>query len=418
MVREPSKYDTEESQEASVHELSDSEETARPQDSKRSKASDMPAKRKRWSEQRRSSWMENEEKLDQALEELASFKSTDEVRNWFEKQPDVAAAVAINLALSFGEAQDTERELKEQVQLLKDQLQQAGQETYEVEQERQALESRKILRSEVRQQAEQIDLLERDASVPLSSHARDEPKSKKIPDIAEWSGGTPQQFRSWRTDLKVKMQANADHFPQNSTKTAYLLSRLRGEAREYIEAFLDDELTMTFDEILKYLVKRYDDPNRLQTARTEYSSLKQLSTDLPTFLGDFYRLAAAARIPEDWQMADLKNKLNDRFHTRITGQRFTDLADMVHFLEDVDHDMKIRDKDKANRPNSRKPGTNRPTGTTSGQGRRGSYSKASSEEPAEKKEGQRGPMICWRCQQKGHTSRYCPQVKEEPPSQS
>ena len=421
MAREaskPSKYDTEESQEASAIELSDSEDTARPQDPKRSKASDMPATRKRRSE-RRSSWAENKEAFDQALEELASFDSTDEVKNWFEKQPDLAASVAISLAMFHGDSQETEQDLNKRVELLESQLQQAGQETYDVEQERKALEeSRRTLRAEVRRQAERIDLLERDTSVPLSSHAESAPKSKKIPDIAEWSGGTPQQFRSWQTDLRVKMRANADHFPQDSLKTAYILSRLREEPREYIEAFLDDELAISFDEILKLLVKRYDDPNRLQTARTEYSSLKQLSTDLPTFLGNFYRLAAAARIPEDWQMADLKNKLNDRFHARITGQRFTDLAEMVHFLEDVDHDMKIRDRDKVNRPNSRKPGVNRPIGTTSGQGRQTSYSKASSEEPTEKREGQRGPAICWRCQQEGHISRNCPQAKVEPPSKS
>ena len=181
---------------------------------------------------------------------------------------------------------------------------------------------------------------------------------------------------------------------------------------------MDDDLTVTFDEILKHLVKRYDDPNRLQTARTEYSSLKQLSTDLPSFLGNFYRLAAAARIPEDWQIADLKNKLNDRFHARITGQRFTDLSDMVHFLEDVDHDIKIRDQDKANRPNNRKSGVNRSPGVTSGHGRRSSVSKARSEEPAEKRDSPRGLPICFRCQQEGHISRHCPQTKVEPPSKS
>ena len=357
--------------------------------------------------------------FDQALKELASFGSTNEVKSWFEKQPELAASLAISLATFHGKSQEIERELREKVELLENQLQQAGQETYDVEQERKALEeSRKILRAEVRRQAERIDSLERETSVPLSSQAGSELKSKKIQDIAEWSEGTPQQFRSWQTDLKVKMRANADHFPQDSIKTAYLLSRLRGEAREYIEAFLDDDLTVTFDEILKHLVKRYDDPNRLQTARTEYASLKQLSTDLPTFLGNFYRLAAAARIPEDWQMADLKSKINDRFHIRITGQRFTGLSDMVHFLEDVDHDIKIRDRDKTSRPDSRDSDVNRSIEATSGHGRRSSVSKIKSEEPVKKREDQRSSMICFRCQQDGHISRNCPQAKGEPLSKS
>ena len=103
-----------------------------------------------------------------------------------------------------------------------------------------------------------------------------------------------------------------------------------------MESFLNEDEDDSYDELLRQLKKRYVDPQQLATARSEYSALKQLNKDLATFLSDFYRLAAATKVPEDWQMNDLWNKLNNRFNNRIAGQTFYSLFDMIHTLEQID----------------------------------------------------------------------------------
>ncbi|KAF7501979.1 hypothetical protein GJ744_005249 [Endocarpon pusillum] len=149
--------------------------------------------------------------------------------------------------------------------------------------------------------------------------------------------------------------------------------------------------------------------------------LKQMNKDLPTFLGEFHRLAAAAKVSEVWQIDNLREKLNDRFRSKIIGQSFNDIFEMVRMLEQIDQHMRSFDQDKASRPNTntRKFGLGRQgTPAAGNQEKSAATEDKVKKEPGESKTNE--PFKCYNCNQLGHMAKNCPQGqgKDAPSSKS
>ena len=76
--------------------------------------------------------------------------------------------------------------------------------------------------------------------------------------------------------MRNKLKANADHFPINALKIAYVESRVGGEAALHLAPRMREDainLFTTADELLDCLSKVYGDPNRRYIAMLSYAAL-------------------------------------------------------------------------------------------------------------------------------------------------
>lgn len=332
-------------------------------------------------EQRRESWksLNSDLKMKKMFRTMDKIQNKDDLSKWL--YADLNTGYFVIKALHNFHIDNVEQieQLKADLQVPGKETQKAGQEIDQLkESNNQLRESRSHLQQIVREQSDRIAALEEQSTTQASS-STDSSTTEKLPDISIWTGGTPKAFQSWLTNLRMKLSIDENHFPTNRYKVAYLINRLGDEARDFMEVFLDKGADSSYDELLHQLKRRYADPQRKATARNEYTTLKQMSKDLPSFIGEFYKLAAAAEVPEDWQINDLQNKLNDRFYNRIIGQSFDSLPDMIHFLVKLDFDLKRRDQNKATRPAARRP-----------------------------------PPKCYACQEIGHIAKNCLKGKATP----
>lgn len=358
---------------------------------------------------RRESWnsLDTNDKMKMMFSKLEEVDNETDLMKWLKTDPSTGYSVITALI-------DFHAGSYEHIEQLQADLLTSGQETREAGQEIEELkEAKKDLQRILREREDKFDELRgQSESSPLPTTAT----TKKLPDISIWTGGTPEEFQAWLTDLRLKLTVNADHFPTDQHKVAYLFNRLGGDARTYIQAFMDEDMEGSYRELLDRLKKRYADPQREATARNKYSMLKQMNKDLPTFLGEFYNLAAAARIPEEWQINDLREKLNDRLNYRIVGMNFNSLPEMVHTLEQVDSHLKLRDQEKAARTSTRKTLTSRPAASANDNQEQSTTDNEvkTKSEPTER----RGPPKCYACQEMGHIARNCPKGKVIPSSKS
>ena len=362
---------------------------------------------------RRESWvaLDTDQKLRVMYKAMHEIQNEEEALAWFQSDPTTGLGVMNALREYYDEIPADLDRYKEQVQALKEDLQASGLETREAGLQIDQLEEERAgLQRQIRE-------LKRAAASPAPSFTSS--SVKKVPDIPIWTGGSPEDFQSWVTSLRMKLRVSADHFATDDHKAAYLFNRLGDEAQKYIESFLDEDMSNSFDELLTFLKRRYADPHRASTAHGEYIALKQMNMDLATFVGKFYQLTAAARIPEHLQVQDFKSKLSDRFHNKIVGQEYDNLSALIRYLERVDSDMKLRDQDKAARLNARRSLINRPTTSVDNSQERSKVgTPVAVKRELNDNSNKRPPPKCYSCQEMGHIARYCPQGKDEPSSKA
>jgi hypothetical protein len=138
-------------------------------------------------------------------------------------------------------------------------------------------------------------------------------KSSKIPDPPVLTDGKDPTFESWKLQIRDKLRTNADHFPTDEAKMAYVFSRTGGDAQKHLQPRYDEESQDQFDtdhEMITYLASIYEDPHRVQNARLEYKSLMMKTTEtFADFHTRFLHLAGQAKIPQDDLRPDLFDKL-------------------------------------------------------------------------------------------------------------
>lgn len=95
--------------------------------------------------------------------------------------------------------------------------------------------------------------------------------------------------------MRNKMTANKKMMPTELLKKSYVQSRVSGNALAQLEPRLRENTTRPFtmaNEMLDILTSAFGDPNRKQTARTKYRTLRQGDRDFSDFRAKFQRLAA------------------------------------------------------------------------------------------------------------------------------
>ncbi|SLM36778.1 Zinc finger, CCHC-type [Lasallia pustulata] len=115
-------------------------------------------------------------------------------------------------------------------------------------------------------------------ATPLSSASLTTKYSAKFPDppvftreITDGKDMSPK-FEPWVLHVHDKLQMNQDHFKTDAAKTAYVFTRLSGDAMDHINSYRagDPNYFKTSNSVLNALREIYDDPNRRENTRISF----------------------------------------------------------------------------------------------------------------------------------------------------
>ncbi len=170
----------------------------------------------------------------------------------------------------------------------------------------------------------------------------DHHKSSKFPDPPVFTGEGEPTWDSWRIKMNDKLQANADHFGNENTCIAYVISRLGGDAAEHTFARRRHDASHSYistDELFEHLKGIYDELNRNRKCRREYNALRQTDKPFNVFYFDFMKLFSYLGYDDRILMNDLQNKINNRLQNALSvcSENFTSLTRLRIFLQGVNN---------------------------------------------------------------------------------
>ncbi|OJD26293.1 hypothetical protein ACJ73_02333 [Blastomyces percursus] len=139
-------------------------------------------------------------------------------------------------------------------------------------------------------------------------------RSVKIDDPKHLTYGKEPLFEHWLSSMKSKFAVNADHFPDEASKIAYIENRTDGAAARHLANRMREghpEKFATAGETFAYLKDIYEDPNKLENAKNDYRRLVMRNGDeYHAFVTKFLHLAGEAQIPKDDYKGDFLHKLS------------------------------------------------------------------------------------------------------------
>ncbi len=142
--------------------------------------------------------------------------------------------------------------------------------------------------------------------------------------------------------MNDKLQANVDHFDNENTCIAYVISRLEDDAAEHIFARCRHDASHSYisiDELFEHLKGIYDELNRNRKCRREYNALRQTDKPFNVFYFDFMKLFSYLGYDDRTLMNDLQNKINNRLQNALSvcSENFTSLTRLRTFLQGVNN---------------------------------------------------------------------------------
>jgi hypothetical protein len=133
--------------------------------------------------------------------------------------------------------------------------------------------------------------------------------SPKIPDPKALSDGQDPTYDFWRAAVMRKLKVNADHYPSEDAKVAFVIGVVSGDAANHIEPLIGNEDLM-LTELMHHLDAIFINPHKQKNARQEYRSLKMGNDgDFHQFVTKFRITATQAAIPADIWDEDFYAKL-------------------------------------------------------------------------------------------------------------
>src|SRR5699024_6448941 len=149
-------------------------------------------------------------------------------------------------------------------------------------------------------------LQRRHPSVESAGSAGAQGKSEKVPDPPILTDGKDPEFEDWKVEMENKFEVNADRYPTDISRRAYLLTRTGGLARQQLSARARADSTNPFtnmNEMLDALTTAFRNPHRRLEALHQLNNLKlRVSDNFSEFLANFMRLANEAEVEQkNWK---------------------------------------------------------------------------------------------------------------------
>jgi transposase-like protein len=243
-------------------------------------------------------------------------------------------------------------------------------------------------------------------------------KSSKLVDAAVFYNEPSKDtttFEVWHRQISNKLEANADHFPTERMKMAYIEGRLGGKASMDLQPYLRDtypnQIT-TASKLMEHLYCEYLDTNVKEDSLSAFIKLKyQPGTDFKEFKNEFVRLAGEIRRHKDTWKEELNTRLPASLQIAMTRDYVDDAVDFEQFSRMASAIIVSWKRSKQSQnPRSNTPGgsggSQRRQKPNSGSAPKGRFN-ANKPSPEEAKklvaEGR-----CFICRSQGHRARECP----------
>jgi len=243
-------------------------------------------------------------------------------------------------------------------------------------------------------------------------------KSVKLPDSPIFIETDDPTWKTWNTKIADKLDANADHYPTEKIRIAYVVSRLEGDADQqtYAKRRVDaPSLYQSLSELLKHLKGIYEDQDLIRKCRREYVALKQLNKPFSFFYSEFTRIFSFLNYDDTILMNDIQDKINNRLQDALSvcPIEFSSLDKLKTFLQDVNNKQRanyqLRDEQWTVKsiaaPEKRfVPSSTSASVPATSYVRLATFSTPEPERP-------RMSIICFNCKVPDHLSKDCSQLK-------
>ena len=182
-------------------------------------------------------------------------------------------------------------------------------------------------------------------------------RSPKHPDPPVFTNGVDPTFDDWSLRIQDKLIVNDDHFPTESVKVIFVISRTESDAADHLTAYRAGghaDYFKTSQSVLDVLQDIYADPDRERNARRNYMRLKQSKKQsFNVFYSEFRKQVSYLGYDEKTLMNDLREKVVLRLKEALsnTTTRFNTIAKLKDHLQTVDNQQRSieAEKDRASR---------------------------------------------------------------------
>ncbi len=251
-----------------------------------------------------------------------------------------------------------------------------------------------------------------------NENGNDHHKFVKLPDSPIFIETDDSIWETWNIKIADKLDVNADHYPTEKIRIAYVVSRLEGDAdqqtyaKRRVDAF---SFYQSLSELLKHLKEIYEDQDLIRKCRREYVALKQLNKLFSSFYSEFTRIFSFLNYDDVTLMNDIQDKINNRLQDALSVCliEFSSLDKLKTFLQDVNNKQRVNyqlhDEQWTVKPIAASEkrfvssSTSASTSTTS-------YVRLATFSTLEP-ERSRMSIICFNCKVSGHLSKNCSHLK-------
>lgn len=171
-------------------------------------------------------------------------------------------------------------------------------------------------------------------------------KTNKFPDPPVLTDGQDPSFEGWMAQIQDKLLVNADQFSSERAQMAYVFSRTSGGALKHLQPRYRNDAAQPFqtaNEMIQYLSRIYQDPDRVDKARREYRRLYMKASDsFNDFYTRFLHLAGEGQILEENLQDDLWEKVSLDIQTSLIGVKrtLTTLDAVKEACQSADNDLR------------------------------------------------------------------------------
>jgi hypothetical protein len=250
-------------------------------------------------------------------------------------------------------------------------------------------------------------------------------RSAKIKDPDPLTMDDDLTLRVWRGQMNRKLSGNADWFPTEDHRFAYVTGLVKGTALQHLQTYIDEtneDRFTTVQEVFEYLEDTFKDTMEIQKAEQSLEQLTMSGSDkYQDFASKFILYATQAKEPKSKWKKEFNRRLTyklqtalarDYINSGIDFEAFRHLGAEMALLHEQQDFARPKKKEKVSTSGTR-AGSGAParggtparqgSGTPAPAGGRGATPRLSQEE----KNQLMAENKCFYCKEVGHSSRDC-----------